>query len=528
MSTRIGRRCFLKAIGTGSAQIAAISLGLHSWLRAAYAAPPCDPGNWGAIPGTVGGVGGWTCENHAGYKILEIYLNAGSSQWETFWLPGNASAPNFSDYGMGSLPLNQLNWGTNTANFPCEPPDIPASFSDAQLFAAQSGGGNIYWGAPANPIVRRNDILPRCRMVTQYHGLAPHEAAIPYALAGLTLGNPRRAGSGTAIQRRARVVDPSQVLPVSYVMHRNASFTANAAAVTGIHPGSARPLVIQVQNSNAFVNNLARTGITAESDELLLALRHEYRDRLRFRGDGDPVRSAGFDGYWVATELLNDAPSLQALFPGNLLVIDSNENVCPTHPLATAPTVPHAKTMLRAAASLLSSGPARYVCVIDTGLTSTYDTHGDGSQQHLLFTSANFYNVLHHLAEVIHHPVNNPAGTLNLDDTLVVINTEFGRTPNINGNNGRDHWPEGYVSTLIGGPVGGGPSIRGAIDAAGYTTATHRYSPTDIRGAVLLAAGIDPFAEGNFRFADFSDALKSGIGTEADLRDRLRGWILGL
>lgn len=525
---QLGRRRFLKFLAVGGAQLAVGTLGLGTWLRGAHAAPPCDVGNWGAIPGTVGGAGGWTCENHAGFKILEIYLNAGASPWETFWLPGNGAVPNFSDYGMGTLPLNLLNWGANTASFPCEPPDIPAAPTNAQLFAAQSGGGNIYWGAPARPLYRRNDILPRCRMITQYHELAPHEAAIPYALAGLRLGNPRRAGTGAAVQRRARVVNPAQVLPVSYVMHRNTTFTANAAATTGAHPGSSRPLVIQVQGTNAFVDNLARAGITPESDELLLAMRHEYRDRLRFRGAGNPVRSSGFDGYWVAVELLDDAPALQALFPGNLLVIDSNENICPTHPSATASPVPHAKTMLQAAASLLSSGPARYVCTIDSGLAGSYDTHGDGSQEHLLHTSTNLYNVLHHLAAIIHHPVNNPGGTLNLNDTMVIINTEFGRTPNINASNGRDHWPQGYVTTLIGGPMAGGATVRGAIDATGMTVATHRYSPTDVRGAVLLAAGIDPFAEGNFRFSDFSDVLRAGIATEAQVRDRLRGWILGL
>lgn len=525
MATLNGRRRFLKALGAAGMPLAGVGLGLGGWTRGAGAAPPCDPGNWGAIPGSVGG---WTCETHAGFKILEIYLHNGSSQWETFWLPGNAAAPNFTDYGLGSLPLNQMNWGANTAQFPCEPPDIPTAFNNAQLFAAQSGGGNIYWGAPARPLYRRSDILARCRMVTQYHELFPHEAAIPYALAGLTLGNPRRAGSGAAIQRRARVVDPAQLLPVSYVLHRNATFSANAAAVTGAHPGFCRPLVIQVSNSNAFVDNLARSGITPESDNLLLALRHEYRDRLRFQGAGNTVRSSGFDGYWVAAELLESAPSLQALFAGNILVIDSNVSVCPTHPSATTGSVPQARTMLQAAAALLSSGPARYVGIIDTGMAGTYDTHGNGTQLHLLHTSANLYDVLHHLSAIIHHPVNNPGGTLDLDTTMVVINTDFGRTPDINGNNGRDHWPQGYVTILIGGPLAGGATIRGSIDASGYTKTAYRYSPTDMRGAVLLAAGIDPFAEGNFRFADFSDTLKSGLATEAQIRDRLRTHILGV
>lgn len=510
------RRRFIAAVGLGGA------LGLTGWSRAAA---QCGMGDWGAIE-DVGGAGGWTCATHPGFKILEIYLHLGASQWETLWLPGNGS-PSLTDFGLGSLPLNQMDWLANTADFPCEAPDIPNAYDESALFAADSTGGNIYWGAPAKPLYRRADILGRARMVTQYHELAPHEAARPYALSGLTLGNARRAGTGTAIQRRHRVVDPTELLPVSYVLHPGVASASGAAAAVGIHPGSARPLVIQVRDDNAFYDSLARTGISAESDDLLLALRHEFKDRLRFRGAGDPVRSAGHDGYQVAADLLEDAPALQSLFGGNLLVIDSNVAVCPTHPDATANHRPATRTMLAAAASLLSSGPARYVCVIDSGLAGSYDTHGDGTQSHLLHSSANLYNVLHHLAAEINDPVENPSGSIDLNDTMVVINSEFGRTPYINANTGRDHWPYGYATLMIGGPISG-PTIRGAIDTTDeMTVADHRYSATDIRGAMLLAAGVDPFAEGNFRFGDFSVAITDGIATDAGVRERLYEWILG-
>ena len=320
MTDPASRRAFLGALRDGGGLLALGALGLGGAVRTALADHHCDVGSWG---GLVGNVGGWTCENHAGFKILEVYLNFGSSQWESLWLPGGGS-PNFSDYGMGALPLASMDWSANTADFPCEPSDIPPTFNDSQLFAAQSGGGNIYWGAPARPLYLRSDIFSRCRMVTQYHTLLPHEAAIPYVLGGLALGNPRRAGTGAAVQRRARVVDPGQLLPASYVLHDGAGLSPPHAVATGSHPGYARPLEIRIQNTDAFVDSLARTGITSESDGLLAALRHEYRDRLRFRGNGDPVRSTGFDGYWVAAELLKDAPAMQALFANGILVRDNN------------------------------------------------------------------------------------------------------------------------------------------------------------------------------------------------------------
>ncbi len=523
------RRRFLRAVGAGGTRLAAGAMGLGLLSRMARADSHCDTGSWGRIVGTVGGAGGWTCDNHEGYKILEIFLTRGASQWETFWLPG-AGAPNFSDYGMADLPIASLDWGDNTASFPCQSPDIPPSESDSQLMGTESDSGvNIYWGAPARPLYRRADIRSRVRMVTQHHNLGPHEAAIPFALSGLRLGNPRRSGMGAAVQRRWRAVEPDQLLPASYVLHHGGTLAPPAAAVAGTHPGLSRPLVVQVQPTDSFFDSLARTGISSESDELLLALRHEFRDRLRYRGFGNPVRSAGFDSYWVAAELLRDAPAMQSLFADELLVIDTAVAKCPTMGGdVTANTAHGAKTMLHAAASLLNSGPARYCCVIDRGLGGTYDTHGNSTINHLLYTTTNLYNVLHHLADIIRHPTANPDGLIDLDDTLIVINSEFGRTPMINGNTGRDHWPEGYTNILIGGPITGGPTIRGAIDATGNTTVAHRYSPADVRGALYLAAGIDPFADGAFRVSDFSDALRNGSVSEVVIRDRLREWILGV
>ena len=50
-----------------------------------------------------------------------------------------------------------------------------------------------------------------------------------------------------------------------------------------------------------------------------------------------------------------------------------------------------------------------------------------------------------------------------LDTTLVVAMGEFGRTPKINGEGGRDHWPDCYTVLLAGGGVRGG-AVYGASD----------------------------------------------------------------
>jgi uncharacterized protein (DUF1501 family) len=225
---------------------------------------------------------------------------------------------------------------------------------------------------------------------------------------------------------------------------------------------------------------------------------------------------------------------MRTLFANGLLVIDQNVKVCPTYSGVTQGFQPGTKTMIKAASSLLA-GPARYVCVVDSGLVRDYDTHGDvvHSYSHVLSTCANYFDTLKHLADNIYDPTINPTGQLNLDNTMVVLTTEFGRTSTIV-NTGRDHNPQGYVAVIIGGRPATSPSVGGAIDANGNTVAEYKYSPADLRGAILLAAGIDPFAApGNFRESDFSDALKAGVtGTgatyQAGIRNNLKRLILGL
>ena len=53
-----------------------------------------------------------------------------------------------------------------------------------------------------------------------------------------------------------------------------------------------------------------------------------------------------------------------------------------------------------------------------------------------------------------------------LDSTLVVVNSEFGRTPKINAGGGRDHWPRVFSIVLAGGGIKRG-QVFGASDCAG-------------------------------------------------------------
>ena len=81
-----------------------------------------------------------------------------------------------------------------------------------------------------------------------------------------------------------------------------------------------------------------------------------------------------------------------------------------------------------------------------------------------------------------------------LDDTLVIWMGEFGRTPKINKEAGRDHWPSAYSAILAGGGMKRG-FVHGATDANGELPAEHPVKPDNIAGTIYRALGIDPHTE---------------------------------
>lgn len=83
-------------------------------------------------------------------------------------------------------------------------------------------------------------------------------------------------------------------------------------------------------------------------------------------------------------------------------------------------------------------------------------------------------------------------GTLN--DTLVVMLSDFGRTPRINGSAGRDHYPSVYSVALAGGGIRGG-QVYGSSDSNGAFPRTQPCGPPDIHATIFQALGISPRAE---------------------------------
>src|SRR5205809_6100554 len=78
-----------------------------------------------------------------------------------------------------------------------------------------------------------------------------------------------------------------------------------------------------------------------------------------------------------------------------------------------------------------------------------------------------------------------------LDTTTIVWMGEFGRTPRINQNAGRDHWPRDWSAGLCGGGLKGG-QVVGATDKDGLEVVDRPVGVMDLIATMTRAMGIDP------------------------------------
>src|SRR4051812_1296306 len=120
-----------------------------------------------------------------------------------------------------------------------------------------------------------------------------------------------------------------------------------------------------------------------------------------------------------------------------------------------------------------------------------WDTHG--------FNNTRMYPII----EKYHLPLTNQTLPTFLEDldsrglletTLVVWMGEFGRTPKINANISRDHWPDCYTVLLAGGGVKRG-FVYGASDKEGAYPAENPVRPDDLAATIFYLLGIDPHTE---------------------------------
>ena len=131
---------------------------------------------------------------------------------------------------------------------------------------------------------------------------------------------------------------------------------------------------------------------------------------------------------------------------------------------------------------------------VNMGRVQTWDTH-----------SANFKSLKDRLLPPTDRGVSALLDDLAarglLDETLVIVTGEFGRTPrigkstgNVNSRDGRDHWAAVFSAVFAGAGVQGGQMI-GQSDKMGAYPASRPYRPADLAATVYRSLGVDPDTE---------------------------------
>lgn len=503
------RRDFLRASAAGSAALGTAAL----WPHSALAEP------FGTVP-----------DKHVGVmlpvaarsqSILECFLYGGLTTWETFYC--------VPEYGQATKTWAWTHYQQMLdASVACGY-DTTDVFTP---FANDSRGRTIYLGPYLKPLLARPDVLDRMRIVVNRHTLEPHEAAIPMAASGKSLGSPSLASLGAHVSRYfADRDDGSHPSPFGYTFATGSNFipTDNVLSLiaTGLHPGTARPLLVKVDNAARLNTLLARTRVgtlddRAQYDQLLDVYFGQYTKRLQFGGGSDTLRASRFNELTQGMRSVANAETIQNVFDPALF-----EKV-PGEACTVTNTINVPAMSMRLATHLLThpSYPARHCCVVDTGLRAAdggggYDTHREAP-----FTqSRNFNNFLNAMLPHINVPGENDPRKIDLDKTMVILNMEFGRAPGAQNNgNGRNHWPYGYVQVYFGGTITKAQKgVYGSIDESGQ--ASIFTTPTENRIAALLAMGIWPFDAVSFSGSNVQNQSEEGAAA-LSVTKRVLGWEL--
>jgi len=126
---------------------------------------------------------------------------------------------------------------------------------------------------------------------------------------------------------------------------------------------------------------------------------------------------------------------------------------------------------------LIEKGACKFIEVSDGG----WDTHVNNFES--------LESKLTILDQALDALINDLQSSGLLSKTLIVIATDFGRTPNININDGRDHHPGAFSGVLIGAGIKGGQAY-GKSDDKGMKASENIVSPADFNATIAAAAAL--------------------------------------
>ncbi|HEV2947005.1 MAG TPA: DUF1501 domain-containing protein [Gemmataceae bacterium] len=297
-----------------------------------------------------------------------------------------------------------------------------------------------------------------------YHESFIHGPAIAYLSTGsLLLGHPS-VGAWVTYGLGCE----SDNLPAYMVLSDGGFRGGNVMYQSGFLPAVYQGTVLR--DEGVPIQNLAPPPqLTRAEQRLVLDQVQQWNDRHQVSRPGDSRLEARIANYELAFRMQTAAPEL----------IDLSHETRVTRELYGVDHEPTARfgRMCLLARRMVERG-VRYIQLIN----NDWDGHSECAGNHKT-------NAAH-----IDQPIAALLSDLHrrglLDTTLVVWTGEFGRTPVMQGNKGRDHSPYGFTTWMAGGGVVGGKVI-GATDDLGFRAVTDKVHVHDLHATMLSLLGLD-------------------------------------
>jgi len=463
------------------------------------------------------------------YKVLEIYFAGAPAHRETFWVEQPDELP--VNRGLGSLdPLNEALLASGAPGDWTQWLLGRGDWLNSAYRVGTAGSRSVHLGPGFAPLVEPDGLgrrlADRLRVVAMGHDIEPHEGAHPLTILGERGRNPNDAAFSVAPVLHRHSGKLSFCLYDSAMA--DARYVAQYTGFTGPHGTRYSPVALAFDNAQALAQ-LSGSRIP-ERDALLEHYRTVFGAGLEYgypTAVGSRARSTATTAYDAALEAALATPRFSSAL--GRLTASTGASLWDNG----------SRRAIQAAVELLQGGLSQYICVADAGVigdsfgaNSRYDSHNvSDATRHAAIHTGNFLNVLRTLRDEV------DAGRLDLDDTLVVLNCEFGR---YYARGGTEHCHRGYAIGLLGGPV----QARGlqgdlpftATDdgmafersqpawATGSPRGGRALGPPDLRAAVLQAAGVHPFQTDVY---DADDTSASPGQSRDDAADQLATFFFG-
>jgi Protein of unknown function (DUF1501) len=372
----------------------------------------------------------------------------------------------------------------------------PSATSQAKLFGSpwkfQQHGQSGLWGSELFPEVskRLDDICVVRSMQSkgQSHGQAVcmlHTGADNFIRP--SFGAWISYGLGAANQNLPAFVSISP--PATHGGPRNYGSAFLPAQHQGTTIGRAGKL--GKDDSFRFLNSTGDANQQAKKLDLLQAMNREHFDRTNH-----PPIEGMIQGMELAFRMQSEAP-------GVIDIASEPEHIHELYGIGEKTTDTYGRQCLLA--RRMAEAGVRYIQV---STPNVWDQHSNLVKAHTENAAAVDVPIAGLLADLKQRGM--------LEDTLVVWGGEFGRTPIVQGSNGRDHNPQGFTMWLAGGGVRGGVAY-GETDEYGYYAVKDKVHMHDLHATILHLMGIDHLrltyrhAGRDFRLTDVYGEVVHGI-----------------